>query len=138
MAEYIWLMGGTGQLRSKTKVLDAKPSCAEEAPIMIVESNPDGQLAEPNHELFLKPRKIFRDPFRGGDHILVLCDTFIVAQVRAVAAQLCNPGSLRGSGLVAKQLANCGLGGDRGQGQGSFSGCQPGVRFRGTGKRGVT
>ena len=50
---------------------------------MIVESNPGGQLAEPNHELFLKPRKIFRDPFRGGDHILVLCDTFIVAQVRA-------------------------------------------------------
>jgi hypothetical protein len=39
-------------------------------------------LAEPNHELFLKPRKVFRDPFRGGDHILVLCDTFYACQVR--------------------------------------------------------
>ncbi|KXZ45234.1 hypothetical protein GPECTOR_57g524 [Gonium pectorale] len=82
MAEYIWLAGG-GQLRSKTRVLETKPSCAEEAPIMVVESNPGNQMAEPNYELFLKPRKIFRDPFRGGDHILVLCDTFFAAQVAA-------------------------------------------------------
>ncbi|GLC45189.1 hypothetical protein PLESTB_000426100 [Pleodorina starrii] len=88
MAEYIWLMGGTGQLRSKTKVLDSKPSCPEEAPVMVVESNPGNQLAEPNHELFLKPRKIFRDPFRGGDHILVLCDTFYACQVAADQALL--------------------------------------------------
>ncbi|GIL74885.1 hypothetical protein Vretimale_2463 [Volvox reticuliferus] len=81
MAEYIWLVGGTGQLRSKTKVLETKPSCPEEAPVMVVESNPGNQLAEPNHELFLKPRKIFKDPFRGGDHILVLCDTFYAYQV---------------------------------------------------------
>ncbi|EFJ48553.1 hypothetical protein VOLCADRAFT_104729 [Volvox carteri f. nagariensis] len=80
MAEYIWLMGGTGQLRSKTKVLETKPNCPEEAPVMVVESNPGNELAEPNHELFLKPRKIFRDPFRGGDHILVLCDTFYACQ----------------------------------------------------------
>lgn len=83
MAEYIWLVGGTGQLRSKTKVLETKPSCPEEAPVMVVESTHLGnQVAEPNHELFLKPRKIFRDPFRGGEHILVLCDTFYACQVR--------------------------------------------------------
>ncbi|GFR40848.1 hypothetical protein Agub_g1497 [Astrephomene gubernaculifera] len=85
MAEYIWLVGATGQLRSKTKVLEAKPSCPEEAPVMVVESNPGNQLAEPNLELFLKPRKIFRDPFRGGDHILVLCDTFHASQVATEA-----------------------------------------------------
>lgn len=27
-------------------------------------------------EVFLKPRVIYKDPFRGGDNILVLCDTF--------------------------------------------------------------
>lgn len=26
--------------------------------------------------MFLKPRVIYQDPFRGGDNILVLCDTF--------------------------------------------------------------
>lgn len=38
--------------------------------------------AENNQEVFLKPRKLFRDPFRGGDHLLVLCDSFLPPQVR--------------------------------------------------------
>ncbi len=79
MAEYIWLASGTGQLRSKTKVLDRKPACPEEAPVMVVEAAISREAAEDSHELFLKPRKIFRDPFRGGDHILVLCDAFLCA-----------------------------------------------------------
>ncbi|PNH06848.1 Glutamine synthetase cytosolic isozyme [Tetrabaena socialis] len=86
MAEYIWLMGGAGQLRSKTKVLESKPSSPEEVPVMVVASD-SSESSEPSYELFLKPRKIFRDPFRGGDHILVLCDTFCSALAAQVASE---------------------------------------------------
>lgn len=66
-------------------MLDAKPNVVEEVPVIAVENeNSFGGQAwvGDNNEVFLKPRKVFRDPFRGGDHILVLCDTFLPPQVR--------------------------------------------------------
>lgn len=74
MAEYIWL-GAGGQLRSKTKVLDARPAAPEDAPVLVAQEG-CADAGEAVLEVFLKPRKLFRDPFRGGDHVLVLCDTF--------------------------------------------------------------
>lgn len=74
MAEYIWL-GAGGQLRSKTKVLDSRPAAPEEAPVLVAQEG-CADAGEAVLEVFLKPRKLFRDPFRGGDHVLVLCDTF--------------------------------------------------------------
>ena len=38
----------------------------------------------PDQEVFLKPRKLFKDPFRQGEHLLVLCDSFL-ANVRYVS-----------------------------------------------------
>lgn len=77
LAEYIWL-GSTGSdLRSTTRLLDKKPSCVEELPIVDVDGSASGQATSDSCEIFLKPRKIFSDPFRKGDHILVLCDTFL-------------------------------------------------------------
>jgi glutamine synthetase len=63
-------------------VLDAKPARIEEVPVISVETEGDlgGLCAQ---EVYLKPRKLFRDPFRGGDHLLVLCDAFQPPQVRA-------------------------------------------------------
>eukprot|EP00955_Chlamydomonas_euryale_P051598 354903-Chlamydomonas_euryale.AAC.20 len=33
-----------------------------------------GQAPGTDSEVYLIPRAIFKDPFRGGDHILVMCD----------------------------------------------------------------
>lgn len=38
---------------------------------MVVDAAQSPETAEDQHELLLKPRKIFKDPFRGGDHLLV-------------------------------------------------------------------
>jgi hypothetical protein len=35
-----------------------------------------GQAPGEDSEVYLVPRAIFRDPFRGGDNILVLCDAY--------------------------------------------------------------
>lgn len=80
-AEYIWLAPG-GQLKSRTEVLDAKPESPEQVPVVcVVEGNPEA--GEQPVELVLRPRKVFRDPFRGGDHVLVLCDVFAPQQTLA-------------------------------------------------------
>ena len=34
------------------------------------------QATERNSTVYIKPRVVVPDPFRGGDHVLVLCDTF--------------------------------------------------------------
>lgn len=75
LAEYLWLSGNGTQLRSQTRVVTPGMPLvegqlpAEACPMTVVQ---DGV------EVFLKPRKVFRDPFRGGAHILVMCDTFQV------------------------------------------------------------
>ena len=101
LVEYVWLGSSGSDLRSKTRVLDTKPSCVDEVPMIVV----DGRcarhsallgicagsvlttwsvlirssygLAPEEHDVFLKPRKLFKDPFRQGDHLLVLCDSFM-------------------------------------------------------------
>ncbi|KAJ9525927.1 hypothetical protein QJQ45_009413 [Haematococcus lacustris] len=73
LLEYVWI-GPLGALRSETRVLDEKPVSIERLPIISIG-------AEGFQEVFLKPRKLFRDPFRGGDHLLCLCDTFQPPQV---------------------------------------------------------
>ena len=76
LAEYIWLDGtGPQDLRSKTKVLQKKPLSVADAPVISVDVFPTSWAKIGATEVYLRPRKLFRDPFRGGDHLLVLCDT---------------------------------------------------------------
>lgn len=75
MAEYVWL-DGFFKLRSKSRLV--KPNIKN--PADLPEWNYDGSSTEQapgeDSEVILKPRVIYKDPFRGGDHILVMCDTY--------------------------------------------------------------
>jgi glutamine synthetase len=77
MAEYIWIGSSGADLKSRTVVLDEKPSSPDELPIAEIDGSTYGQATEDHCEIYLQPKKIFPDPFRGGDHILVLCDIYV-------------------------------------------------------------
>nr|QKY15334.1 glutamine synthetase (glnA) [Polytomella parva] len=74
LAEYIWLDQNGTEMRNKTRVLNYKPLAVEDLPVIVVDAR--NNYEEELSEVFLKPRKLFPDPFRGGEHVLVLCDSF--------------------------------------------------------------
>ncbi|GAX81512.1 hypothetical protein CEUSTIGMA_g8940.t1 [Chlamydomonas eustigma] len=75
LVEYVWLGSSGSDLRSKSRVFDTRPSSVDDVPMIAVDGGSYDQHPE-GQEVFLKPRKLFRDPFRAGDHLLVLCDSF--------------------------------------------------------------
>lgn len=77
ICEYIWI-GGNGELRSKTKVINQKTY--DFFPEWNFDGSSTGQ-APPygNTEVTLKPRAIYEDPLRFNDKyncLLILCDTY--------------------------------------------------------------
>lgn len=77
LIEYVWL-DANGNPRSKSRVLYEKPPEKIEdlkIPLWSYDGSSTGQ-AEGNHsEVILMPKSVFPDPFRGGDSLMVLCET---------------------------------------------------------------
>jgi len=75
-AMYVWI-DGTGEfLRAKTKTIKGKIKNVESLPIWNFDGSSTGQAEGHNSDVYLKPVRIFDDPFRRGDNKLVLCETY--------------------------------------------------------------
>lgn len=75
-AMYIWIDGTGEGIRCKTKTLDFEPKGPSELPIWNFDGSSTGQAQGANSDVYLHPVAIFKDPFRRGKNILVLCETY--------------------------------------------------------------
>ena len=75
-ALYIWIDGSGEGLRSKTKTLDSVPKSVSELPIWNYDGSSTYQAEGRNSDTYLHPVKMYPDPFRGGDNVMVMCETY--------------------------------------------------------------
>merc|ERR1719387_2932277 len=73
LAEYVWLDAHQVP-RSKTMTMTSVPTSVEDLRTWNYDGSSTEQAEGHNSEVLLKPRAIFKDPFRGAPHILVLAD----------------------------------------------------------------
>lgn len=80
MAEYVWLGGSMWDIRSKTRTLTFKVRPGVVDLKLLPEWNYDGsstgQAEGHSSEVLIRPCRVYRDPFRKGDNILVMCDAY--------------------------------------------------------------
>lgn len=94
IAEYIWIGGSGTDLRSKARTLPKPVSDPKLLPKWNYDGSSTGQAPGEDSEVILYPQAIFRDPFRRGNNILVICDAYtpqgvpIPTNKRAAAAEV--------------------------------------------------
>ena len=76
LAEYVWI-GGNNELRSKAKVMHSEVRNVEDLPEWNFDGSSTNQATGSDSEVIIKPRAIFRCPFRKFSNIVVLCDTYL-------------------------------------------------------------
>uniref|UniRef100_A0A7S2HK61 Glutamine synthetase n=1 Tax=Haptolina brevifila TaxID=156173 RepID=A0A7S2HK61_9EUKA len=92
-AEYLWI-DAVGDVRSKCRTVDASKATLDQLPQWNYDGSSTEQAPGDDSEVIIKPRAIFKDPFRGGDNILVLTDTYtpggtpLPTNTRAPAAEI--------------------------------------------------
>jgi len=74
-AEYLWI-DAVGEVRSKCRTVDTKKATLKDLPNWNYDGSSTDQAPGDDSEVIIKPRAVFKDPFRGGDNILVLTDTY--------------------------------------------------------------
>ena len=76
IAEYIWI-DGAQFMRSKCKTLWIdKVTSLDQLPEWNFDGSSCYQATTENSEIIMKPVAFYPDPFRGGNNIMVLCDTY--------------------------------------------------------------
>jgi glutamine synthetase len=75
LVEYVWI-GGNNNLRGKTKVMDREVNSVSDLSEWNYDGSSTNQAAGEDSEVIIKPCALFNDPFRRGNHKIVLCDTY--------------------------------------------------------------
>eukprot|EP01083_Nonionella_stella_P075356 204834_1 len=86
--EYIWIGGSGLDIRSKTRTLPKKVTDVKEIPCWNYDGSSTGQALGSYSEIWLVPVRFVRDPFRGGDNILCLCETLNAKTMRPIDTNL--------------------------------------------------
>jgi len=76
MATYIWIDGTGENLRCKDRTINFIPKSPKELPVWNYDGSSTYQAQGENSDVYLYPCAIYKDPFRGGNHILVMCETY--------------------------------------------------------------
>jgi len=74
-AEYVWI-DGHGELRCKTTTVSKKVTNISDLRQWDFDGSSTDQAHGHDSDVYLRPCAIFKDPFRGGDNILVLAETY--------------------------------------------------------------
>lgn len=64
------------------RTLDKVPTSPDELPTWNYDGSSTGQAPGDDSEVYLVPRAIYKDPFRRGDNILVMCDCYEPPKVK--------------------------------------------------------
>ena len=73
LATYIWI-DADGNPRSKVKVLTEKVNSVADLAIWNFDGSSTKQAEGKFSDVYLYPQRIYKDPFNGEDHIMVLCE----------------------------------------------------------------
>ena len=76
VAEYVWLDGSGIILRSKCRTIEGKVESLADLPEWNFDGSSCYMATTENSEVIMKPVAYFRDPFRKGNHILVMTETY--------------------------------------------------------------
>ncbi|CAN0909878.1 Glutamine synthetase cytosolic isozyme [Linum grandiflorum] len=96
IAEYIWIGGSGLDLRSKARTLSGPVTDPSELPKWNYDGSSTNQAAGDDSEVIIYPQAIFKDPFRRGNNILVMCDAYtpsgqpLATNKRCAAAEIFN------------------------------------------------
>ena len=76
IAEYIWIGGSGIDIRSKCRTLEKKVESLADLPDWNYDGSSTAYAVTDQSEVILKPVAYYRDPFRRGDNIIVMCETW--------------------------------------------------------------
>ncbi|KAL8120505.1 glutamine synthetase nodule isozyme-like [Apium graveolens] len=76
IAEYIWIGGSGTDLRSKARTLEGPVFDPAKLPKWNYDGSSTGQATGKDSEILIYPQAIFKDPFRKGKNVLVMCDAY--------------------------------------------------------------
>lgn len=76
VCEYVWLDGSGITLRSKCRTIPGKVNSLADLPEWNYDGSSCHQAETDNSEVIMRPVAYFRDPFRKGNHLLVMTETY--------------------------------------------------------------